>query len=51
LLKQRPLLIAWAGSFITSSYSRVLSEKNLITPEAATFSKSYPVSYNLKYYP
>jgi hypothetical protein len=34
LLKQRLLLIARAGSFITSPYARVLSDKNLIIPEA-----------------
>ena len=39
LLKQISLLIARAGSFITSPYSRVLSAKNLIIPEAAMFLK------------
>ena len=40
LLKQKPLLLARAGSFITSPYSRVLSAKNLIIPEAVMFAKS-----------
>ena len=38
-VKQRLLLMVWVGSFITTPYSRVLSAKNLIMPEAAMFSK------------
>jgi len=38
-VKQRLLLMVWVGSFITTPYSRVLSAKNLIIPEAAIFSK------------
>jgi hypothetical protein len=40
MLNQSLLLIAWAGSFIASPYSRILSAKNLIIPEVVMFSKT-----------